>query len=111
MWSQTDKTEAIITETEDELSPHKSAKELDKDPFALDPCFETVEDLQQCLQAIGQQDVLITPDEVEVDIGGDHQERECICYKCEDIKITGSKDYLCCNQKFPTWKEDICSEE
>ena len=79
-----------------------------QDPFALDPCFESEAEMQTYLQAIGHKDIIITSDEVEIEVGRDQRARICDCYKCEDIKVNDEQDYLCCNPKFTSQKEDLC---
>lgn len=88
-----------------------------KDPFALDPCFNTEEDLNAYLVSIGQQDVIVTRDNIEVDVGelAGTVKRHCDCGNCErggeDLKVSEKQDYLCCNQRFPNWKVDLSDTE
>ena len=96
------------TESAEEWSQESSNTQVvnKKDPYALDPCFETEKDMIQYLADIGQTDVVITSDEIEINIGEYSENKHCDCHKCEDIKIRGGRDYLCCNQLFLIWKQD-----
>ena len=78
----------------------------------FDPHFETTEDMENWMKSIGHQEVVITSDQDEVEVRGcqESTEKDCDCNICEDIKISPTQDYLCCNQQFQDWKKDLCDE-
>ena len=87
----------------------KDESQIVKYPYALDPCFESKEEMEEYLRSIGQVDVVRTRGEralVEVREGS---LRDCSCGECGDSSDTEGFQYLCCHQLFPQWKS-LCLE-
>ena len=58
-----------------------------KDPYASDPCFESVEAMKKCLREMGHRDVVITNENAEVERDADIEDRICTFQKCTGLKI------------------------
>ena len=82
-----------------------------KDPYALDPCFENEEEMKAYLKSLGQIDVIITPDDLEVTEPAGETLRVCDCGECGPESDDDGVHYLCCNQRFITWVQDLCDKE
>ena len=88
---------------------------VQKKAWALDPVFDTEEDRDRYLKAIGYIDTRVTREDIELEVGvEDFTVRSCDCFQCSDkdpeclLKVSTNQDYLCCNQRFPTWRQDLC---
>ena len=100
--SQSDNFESEIDEAETTFETEES---LIKDPYALDPCFESEEAMAEYLRGIGYVEVVKTRDDVQIEL--DEVEgtlRQCNCSECSEISDIDGFKYLCCNQRFPEWK-------
>ena len=87
----------------------------DSNPYALDPSFSSKEEMSDYLREMGQVDVIVTRDELEVEIENGVNSREisrlCDCGHCVLLSDTDGIQYLCCNQRFPSWKADLCKKD
>ena len=80
-----------------------------RDPADADPVFSSEEEMRRYLKEIGQTDVFISPENVEIDPLPEKKSLICTCGHCTDLQ-DNQQDYLCCNQLF-AWKEIVSSEE
>ena len=98
-----DELSLMFSQPEDTLSV--------KDPYACDPSFENEEEMERYLQKIGQKDIFIATEKIEVDVADEIRGLSCDCENCSpEMKISDCQDYLCCNQLF-NWKELLTPEE
>ena len=83
----------------------------EKDPYALDPCFESEAQMNAYLKNLGHVDVIITSDDLEVAKTTGDKVRVCDCGECGAESDVDGVHYLCCNQRFDTWQRDLCDKE
>ena len=80
-----------------------------RDPAADDPVFSSEEEMRRYLIEIGQKDVFISPENVEIEDYPDKQTFSCTCGHCTDLE-KDQQEYLCCNQLFD-WKDLVTDKE
>ena len=82
-----------------------------RDPYAGDPSFNNEDEMIKYLEEIGQKDVFLTSDNVEIDIADKSQHLSCDCGNCSaGLNHNNQQDYLCCKQLFK-WKELLTDDE
>ena len=110
-----DKRQEMSQETMSDISSQSdmfvsqcaSEGEMNKDPYALDPCFQSEAEMTQYLKSIGQVSTIITEDDLEVEKEQGEESRHCDCGECGSESDSKELSYLCCNQRFPSWKVDL----
>ena len=80
-----------------------------RNPFEADPSFESEEEMKKYLNDIGQKDIFLSPENIEIETS-DRRNLSCDCGHCVGIKMGNGQDYLCCNQLFD-WGEGDSKED
>ena len=102
----------VDSSSEDEFSQQTEGKiHCTMDPFSSDPCFETKEEMQIYLQNIGQKDIIISKDNIEIETPVKECAKECTCFFCTGIEIRKCQHLFCSRRYKPCdWEtESTCS--